>query len=80
MAYPYTPLKDTVERFMRLPFPDAVREILQYENAQRRSRPMTRVREAGLLRKDLPARPRAGSRVTKQLSRQGPLLTRRAGG
>jgi predicted TIM-barrel fold metal-dependent hydrolase len=34
-AYPYTPLKDTVERFMRLPFTAAVRDKLLYKNAQR---------------------------------------------
>jgi predicted TIM-barrel fold metal-dependent hydrolase len=34
-AYPYTPLQDTVDRFMRLPFTDAVREKVLHANAQR---------------------------------------------
>jgi predicted TIM-barrel fold metal-dependent hydrolase len=34
-AYPYTPLDDTVERFMRLPLSAAVRDKLLYKNAQR---------------------------------------------
>lgn len=34
-AYPYTPLRDTVDRFMQLPLPDAVKEKLLFRNARR---------------------------------------------